>query len=439
MDPVGVTSSSSFTWAKVISDADNLLTTLFDHLSDRIFFLDPVGNILFLNRAAREAQEGKAFLPTKGILFPSLWQDPTKSIVEESIRRASAELRAVVADLDRNGTPSRLALIPSVREGRIEGLVAVCRNEIDPHRIEKERQQLKEELKEEMEQRLQERTLVFRRVSDGLLQSLTLLRQTQEQLVQAEKMASLGRLVSGISHEISTPIGIGVTTMSYLVDETAEMIHRFQEGRISKTTLQGFLDAVKTGCGIVQTNLQRAHQMIESFKRISVDQTITEIRTITLRTYLEEILLSLSPKWKGTKHKVELLCPSDLTLSCDPGALMQIVTNLVMNSFLHGFEGITEGVITMEISGDEKEILFRYRDNGVGMPQEHLRYLYDPFFTTRRGAGGTGLGMHIVYNLVTQTLGGSIICDSAPRKGFTCMIRIPKTPMRSEEHGHESR
>jgi signal transduction histidine kinase len=163
-----------------------------------------------------------------------------------------------------------------------------------------------------------------------------------------------------------------------------------------------------------------------------VDQSSTERRQFKLKPYLEEILLSLSPTLKKTRHQVTIECADELSLHSYPGAYSQIITNLVMNSVTHGFEGIEAGHITITASEQAEGLLLRYSDNGKGIAAEHLDKIFDPFFTTRRGQGGSGLGMHIVYNLVTQTLGGTITCNSTPGQGVVFVIRIPIEQMERE-------
>lgn len=251
--------------------------------------------------------------------------------------------------------------------------------------------------------------------------------KAEKKLVQSEKMAALGDLVAGVAHEINTPIGIGVTGISYLHDTTAAFQKLFESGNAKKSDLENFLSDCKEACQVTLTNLNRAAQLVASFKQIAVDQSNDEKRTFDVKNYIEEVLFSLHPRIKKTNHTILVDCPDKLTVNSFPGAISQILTNLIMNSLLHGFETIEEGKITIGVEPEKSSITLRYSDNGKGMTPEQRQKIFDPFYTTKRGTGGTGLGMHLVYNLVTEKLRGEIECDSTLNKGTLITIRIPKT------------
>jgi signal transduction histidine kinase len=175
------------------------------------------------------------------------------------------------------------------------------------------------------------------------------------------------------------------------------------------------------------TNTQRAAALVRSFKQVAVDQSSDDIRTFKLRNYLDEVLLSLQPKLKGKPVQIAIDCPADIELESFPGAVSQIVTNLVMNSLVHGFEGDVPGQIRISARLDGETLLFDYADDGAGMDADTLAKLFDPFFTTKRGLGGSGLGAHILYNLVTGPLGGSVKVDSAPGQGLNYHLRFPRS------------
>jgi len=269
-----------------------------------------------------------------------------------------------------------------------------------------------------LEKRVEERTA-------ELQDSLDILKQTHDQLIESEKMAALGELVAGIAHEINTPIGIGVTAASFLELESRKLDKTFQEGKLRKSDLTDFLDLATESSSVILNNLNRAAELIQSFKQVAVDRSSHACRQIDFREFLDEVFLSLRPKLKRTGHKITLDCPENLKILSYPGAFSQIVTNLVMNTLLHGFEGLENGEIQVTLSVTDETLFFLYRDNGKGMDEESLRKLYLPFFTTKRGLGGTGLGMNIVYNLVTQTLGGNIQCSSTLGEGVEVLIKVP--------------
>ncbi len=277
-----------------------------------------------------------------------------------------------------------------------------------------------------LEELVKERTSELTEANTALEQSMAALQKTQDHLVQSKKMAALGGLVAGVAHEINTPVGIGVTAASFLERKTKETENLLKTGDLKKSNLEKYMSIAVESTSSILANLNRASELIQSFKKLAVDQTVEERSRFDLKDYLDNMMLSLRPKYKRTKHTVFVNCPDDLVVNSFPGAFMQIVTNLVINSLHHGFENIEEGSIRIDVTEEAEKIVITYSDTGAGMSLEQMEHLYDPFFTTKRGHGGTGLGMHIVYNLVTRTLGGDINCDSEPGKGTTFTIRIPK-------------
>jgi PAS domain S-box-containing protein len=256
--------------------------------------------------------------------------------------------------------------------------------------------------------------------------ALAKLQVAQSQLVQAEKLASLGGLVAGISHEINTPVGIGVTAASHLDTEVRNLNRSVAAGGLTKSQFERFLQSVSQSSDIILMNLRRAAELIQSFKRVAVDQSSEERRRIRLKAYFEEVLVSLRPKMKTTPHRIELDCPEELEIDTIPGAWSQVLTNLVVNALSHAFEPGRAGLMRIEVDRPGMDVRVRFRDNGRGIAAENLAKIFDPFFTTRRGQGGTGLGLHIVFNLVHQTLGGSIGADSAPGAGTCFTILLPQ-------------
>jgi len=282
-----------------------------------------------------------------------------------------------------------------------------------------------EKLNEELESRVEQRTEALDRSNQELSNSLHELQQAQEQLVHAEKMAALGGLVAGVAHEINTPLGIGVTAASYLEQETRKLGTELEEKRLTSEGLHRFRQSALESCQLILRNLMRADKLVKSFKQVAVDQSSEQKRRIDLASYLAEIMSSLHPTLKRTQHVVEIHCPEGLELETFPGALYQIVVNLVLNSLLHGFAKRNDGHINIgaRLLGDQ--VVLTYRDDGVGMSDEVRKKIFEPFFTTRRGEGGSGLGMHIVWNLATQVLQGSISVESVPNVGTAFELRFP--------------
>ena len=268
-------------------------------------------------------------------------------------------------------------------------------------------------------------------------QSLETIKQTQKQLIQSEKMAAIGSLVAGVAHEVNTPIGIAVSAASHLEDKTLEFVEKVAAKTLKRSDVDKYTKTAANSSNLILKNLSGAVKIVQGFKQVAVDQTSGKRREFKLKDYIEDVLLSLQPKLKKTKHEVKINCPEDLTLNSFPGAFSQIISNLVMNSLIHSFEGIEIGEMVFEATEnkDDESILFTYRDNGKGMSKKELAKIFEPFFTTKRSQGGSGLGMHIVNNLVTQTLGGTITCQSEPQKGITVIIKIQST---TTEKSHDS-
>ncbi len=286
--------------------------------------------------------------------------------------------------------------------------------------LDKRNLQLQQEVKERQlaEAQLQEK-------AQQLEQTLQNLKQAETQLIQTEKMAALGGLVAGIAHEINTPIGIGVTAASLLVEKTTAFSERLETGTLKRSELGTFLDIAQQTARMTLTNLNRAAELIASFKRVAVDQSSESRRVFPLAAYLDEVLLQLSPKLQATQLQVRVEGDRTLTLNSYPGAFSQIVTNLLMNSLLHAYGAEALGHITLSFSQTPEVLCLEYFDDGCGIPAEHLSKIFEPFFTTKRGQGGSGLGLHIVYNLVTQKLGGIIYCESQLGAGTKFVIELP--------------
>ena len=260
--------------------------------------------------------------------------------------------------------------------------------------------------------------------NEDLQQALQQLRIAQTQLVQSEKLASLGALVAGVAHEINTPVGVGVTAASTLQDWAQRVQQQQAAATLTRSELDRFLAVAGESTQILLKNLQRAADLIQSFKQVAVDQSSGERRRFELKGYIDEVLLSLAPKLNRTPHKVTVECPT-LTVDSYPGALAQILTNFISNSLAHAFPPGRSGTMRVAVTREGDAVVLRYADDGIGIPPENLARIYDPFFTTKRGSGGSGLGMHIVYNLVTQLLGGTIHAGSTEGQGTTFEVRFP--------------
>jgi predicted ATPase/signal transduction histidine kinase len=270
----------------------------------------------------------------------------------------------------------------------------------------------------QLEEKVRDRTAELSETLDNL-------RAAQRQIVESEKLAALGGLVAGVAHEINTPVGIAVTAASHLAERTTELRSAVESGALKRSALDSFLDTVEESGRLVVSNLGRAAELVRSFKQVAVDQSSEARRSFGVRRYLEDILQSLRPKLKRSPHLIEIECDAELMVTSYPGAVAQVVTNLVMNSLVHAYDEGEQGTLRFEVRPRGTGVRLLYSDDGRGVAPDVLERMFDPFFTTRRGQGGSGLGLHIVHNLVTQRLAGTVSVKSTPGQGTTFTIDIP--------------
>ncbi len=298
------------------------------------------------------------------------------------------------------------------------------RSEAERIRLE-EINRKKEALLKQVIVELQGSQAILEKKSSDLEQTLAELHQTQDQLIEAEKLAALGRLVSGVAHEINTPVGTGITVASTLVDETKRFQKAIAEGALKRSLLNHYTEIATESTQLILSNLNRAADLIQSFKQIAVDQTRLELRTFDVRAYLEELMVSLSPQLRQTAHSWSITGDDRLVIQSYPGLLAQIVTNLVTNSLVHGYEPGEAGKLKLHLALEGDRFLLVYSDNGRGIPLADQSRIFEPFFTTARDRGGTGLGLPILYNLVKRNLKGDITVHSQPGEGVQFKIEIP--------------
>lgn len=262
-------------------------------------------------------------------------------------------------------------------------------------------------------------------MNEELSNTLNQLQKAQMQMIQSEKMAALGNLVAGMAHEINTPVGIGVTASSHLAQITEEFFRCYEKGNLTRENLLDYITDTREAAKIVLTNLERAASLTRSLKQVSADQASEKKRVFNVKNYINEVLLSLQPKLKKTKHGVIIHCEETLEINALSGAISQIITNLIMNSLLHAYDHDDVGEMTIEFVKNENQLVLIYSDDGKGMDTITRSKIFDPFFTTARNTGGTGLGLYILYNIVSQQLGGTIECKSELGKGATFTIQFP--------------
>ena len=322
---------------------------------------------------------------------------------------------------DGSSFPIEYWLHPIEIEGKNKGYVLSFINITRRKQIDEELNQHREQLAELVEAR----TVELNASNKELKNNITILQDTQEQLVQAEKMASLGGLVAGFSHEVNTPLGVGVTSASSIHESITELRKNFESGEMKRSDLEKFIKRGTQGCDILLRNLQRASELIKGFKQVAVDQSSDAWRHIELHQYIDEIILSLRPKWKNTQVKLVNDCDPELVIYSHPGAIYQVLSNLIINALIYAFDEAQPGQIQISAKQLDAMVQLDFSDNGNGISDEHKKNIFDPFYTTRRGSGGSGLGLHIVYNLITGTLKGSINFSSQPSQGTTFHIAFP--------------
>ena len=281
---------------------------------------------------------------------------------------------------------------------------------------------------EETEQAVAERTRELREALDTL-------RRAQDELLRAEKMAALGGMVAAIAHEINTPLGNSLTIATTLERKIAEFETMVAGSDIRRSALRGFAEKFSAGGQLLIANLSRAADLIGSFKRVAVDQTSERRRPFDLATTVGEIVTMLRPSYKQSGHRVQVEIPPGIAIDGYPGALSQVVTNLVMNALVHAFDGRDDGVVRVTARLDEvgEGVELTVADDGAGIAAEVLPRIFDPFFSTRLGSGGSGLGLHIVYVTVARVLGGGIAVASTPGAGTVFTVRLPRTAPRHDE------
>ncbi len=355
------------------------------------------------------------------MLMPEPYRSEHDTYVQNYLRTGHARIIGIgreVRGLRKNGQVFPLDLaVSETRWGGQRKFIGILRDITARKTTEEEMLRLNEEL----ELRVSRRTTELQELNSALQTSLADLRRTQKQLVQSEKMAALGTLVSGVAHEINTPLGVCVTAASYLELKLSELSATIAGEALEPGALQKYLRTMTEALASITTNLNRAADLVKSFKQVAVDQVSEKKRRFALKDYIGKVLLSLRPKYRRTGHSVEVLGP-EIEITGYPGALSQIVTNLVINSLIHGFEGVERGRIVLEVSRAGNQCTLRCSDNGRGIAPEHIARIWDPFFTTRRSQESSGLGLHIVYNLITSRLNGSIECTSALGGGTTFTI-----------------
>jgi PAS domain S-box-containing protein len=274
------------------------------------------------------------------------------------------------------------------------------------------------ELNEDLERRVDER-------GHQLEATMLTLQQSQQELSKSEARATLGTLVAGVSHELGTPMGNAMLTATTLTDEAQRFEQTLAQGTLRRSELNDFIASVQTGNALMVRNLERAVELLKAFRQVAADQASEQRRTFDLRRVIKEVVDTLGPSLKKKPHKVKVNIADGIDMDSYPGPLGQVVINLVNNAYLHAFDDSRKGEFTIDALPHDTSVTLTFRDNGKGIPQSVLDKMFEPFFSTKIGKGGTGLGMSIVENLVTKTLQGSISVRSTLGAGTTVELELP--------------
>ncbi len=353
----------------------------------------------------------------------NIWHDASQrqSLVQQVLSSGGASDHFMLLNASQGQVREALLNAASFEARGEHYLIVLARDVTEMRRAQREIQDLNTQL----EQRVEQRTADLQTANQELSRALSELQLTQKHLVMSEKLAALGALVAGVAHELNTPIGNGLTVASTLEHRVRELALRAEQG-LRRSTLTQFLNDAAQSSEILLRNLTRASDLVTSFKQVAVDQTSSQRRQFQLAGLVGEILLTLSPSLRQSGCRVEQRIDPALRLDSYPGPLGQALTNLINNAMLHGFADRLPGTISIEAQAlDAQRLRLCVKDDGRGIRPDDLNHVFEPFFTTRLGTGGSGLGLHITHNIVTSVLGGQIELSSTLGAGSTFTLTLP--------------
>ncbi len=284
------------------------------------------------------------------------------------------------------------------------------------------------ELNAELEARVLQRTKQLQQANQELELTLETLKQAQKQLVESEKMASLAGLVAGIAHELNTPVGTCITAASLLQEQLEELQQAFSSGNLSRTRMTEFIDSSDSASAVIADNLERTAGLVRTFKSLALEPDQQRPERYLLADMINDSLNSLSHSIDMAAISVSVRCDRNIALLGFPGDIFHIISQLINNAAVHAWDPDQRGNFRIAVEQDDKKLRLEVSDDGRGMTEQQRTSVFEPFYTTRRGQGGTGLGMHLVYNLVSRRLGGRIECRSKPGEGTRFIIQIPVDP-----------
>ncbi len=296
------------------------------------------------------------------------------------------------------------------------------RKQLERH--EKDKEEIRQ-LNLSLEEKVNHRTIALREANQELLNTLERMHQYQNQIVENEKMASLGQMVAGVAHEVNTPIGLGVTGSTLLSDKLCEIRAAFENKTLTSNQLKRFIDEGIENLDLIFRNLNRAADLVASFKKVAVSQDQESSTELNISDLISDVLLAMRVELSEIEPEMEIDCPKELQITSKSGPIQQVLQQLISNSLIHGLRGVDNPAIRIKIEQQDNILRMDYYDNGTGIPRPLQPRIFDPFVTTKRGEGGSGLGLHLVYNLVTQALGGTIVLDEEHERGVHFILQIP--------------
>ena len=276
-----------------------------------------------------------------------------------------------------------------------------------------------------LEERVEKRTQELLQLNSELTMAIQRLEGAKDNIVENEKLAALGALVAGVSHELNTPFGNGKVMANSLYESATRLNNAFKSGSMTQSQFESEVSEMIEGSQLLERNLDKAIKLVQSFKQIAVDRTSDQRRSFMVNSFILEVQATLLHIFKTTPHTLNVILKEDVELNSYPGVLSQVITNLINNALLHGLEAKAAGQVIIEVIPHVTQVEIKVIDDGQGMPQDVKKRIFEPFFTTKLGKGGSGLGMHIIHNLTTATLGGKVRVDSQVGVGTQVTLMIP--------------
>lgn len=414
---------------ELIQNREEIYRTLVENVDDMIYSLTPTGVFLSINNRFEE-EVGISRDELLGLGVDAIFPEPKDRLFwQEQLFKVATQqqkLQFTYEYTKRDGVRKiyNVSLMPQKDNmGRIASVLGTNTDVTRLIEAHEEISVLHNKEKETLEKMVDERT--------------NELKTAMNELIEKEKLASLGGLVSGIAHEINTPLGVSVSAASYLKEVNDKMVNSAVGGQMTKSELLEYFHTLDETSKILNSNLYRASELVKSFKEISIGQVTEDRSQFNVKEYLEMILLSLKHEYKRTGHQILIECSDMLLLDSYPGVFAQIFTNLIMNALIHGLSARESGTIRIQVTTEKgtmltssgvisEQVKIVFSDNGAGIAKENISKIFEPFYTTNRTQGGSGLGLSVVYNLITGKLGGKISCSSVLGEGTTFTIIIPK-------------